>query len=240
MIPSIYRIHEEPETQRLADYRVTNPVYGIEVGDLSQRREMQRFLKTVAGRPEESGIERLACCEACAKPAYLRICLVIPASPKTITPILRARSAAMRICWCIFVRVDVAAAGRKPPDRWTSKRRPNISPATERTAAEAEREAVRLKKMEYFAGIPEAAPSAGYGPGGAKLRALVELKEALVVGMIRISSLDHDFFVFDPARQRITGRRSKNSFAVGDRVMVRVARVDSFRQRIDFAFLAKE
>ena len=68
----------------------------------------------------------------------------------------------------------------------------------------------------------------------------VELKEALVVGMIRISSLDHDFFVFDPARQRITGRRSKMSFVVGDRVVVRVARVDSFRQRIDFGLVAKE
>jgi len=73
-----------------------------------------------------------------------------------------------------------------------------------------------------------------------RMALLVELKEALVVGMIRISSLDHDFFVFDPARQRITGRRSKMSFAVGDRVIVQVARVDSFRQRIDFAFLAKE
>ena len=30
------------------------------------------------------------------------------------------------------------------------------------------------------------------------------------------------------------------SFAVGDRVVVRVARVDPFRQRIDFGFVAKE
>ncbi len=79
--------------------------------------------------------------------------------------------------------------------------------------------------MEYFAGLarkPHRLEGTildvrNYG-------LLVELKEALVVGMIRISSLNHDFFVFDPARQRITGRRSKMSFVVGDRVVVRVAR----------------
>jgi ribonuclease R len=112
---------------------------------------------------------------------------------------------------------------------------------TERTAADAEREAVRLKKMEYFAGLARK-PHRLQGTilDVRNYGLLVELKEALVVGMIRISSLDHDFFVFDPARQRITGRRSKLSFAVGDRVIVRVARVDSFRQRIDFGFVAKE
>jgi ribonuclease R len=112
---------------------------------------------------------------------------------------------------------------------------------TERIASDAEREAVRLKKMEYFAGIV----GKPHRLQGTILEVrnfglLVELKEALVVGMIRISSLEQDFFVFDPARQRITGRRSKMSFVVGDRVVVRVARVDSFRQRIDFSFVAKE
>jgi ribonuclease R len=95
--------------------------------------------------------------------------------------------------------------------------------------------------MEYFAGIV----GKPHRLQGTILEVrnfglLVELKEALVVGMIRISSLEQDFFVFDPARQRITGRRSKMSFVVGDRVVVRVARVDSFRQRIDFSFVAKE
>ncbi len=50
LIPSVYRIHEDPEAQRIAEYREQIRSYGIEVGDLSQRREMQRFLKTIVGR----------------------------------------------------------------------------------------------------------------------------------------------------------------------------------------------
>jgi ribonuclease R len=112
---------------------------------------------------------------------------------------------------------------------------------TERVAADAEREAVRLKKLEFFAGLvrkPHRLDGTiidvrNYG-------LLVELKEALVVGLIHISSLDHDFFIFDQAHQRITGRRSKMSFVVGDRVVVRVAGVDPFKQQIDFDLITKQ
>ncbi len=57
LIPSVYRIHEEPDAQRLADYRDQIRSYGIEVGDLSQRREMQRLLKMMVGRPEEGALK---------------------------------------------------------------------------------------------------------------------------------------------------------------------------------------
>ena len=56
-IPSVYRIHEEPDAQRLADYRDQIQSYGIQVGDLSNRREMQRFLKVLVGRPEEAALK---------------------------------------------------------------------------------------------------------------------------------------------------------------------------------------
>jgi ribonuclease R len=56
-IRSVYRVHEDPDPQRIAEYREQIRSYGIEVGDLSQRREMRRFLKTIVGRPEESALK---------------------------------------------------------------------------------------------------------------------------------------------------------------------------------------
>jgi ribonuclease R len=241
LIPSVYRIHEEPDAQRLADYRDQIRSYGIEVGDLSQRREMQRFLKMVVGRAEEAAL-KIGLLRSLRKAAYSPDALGHYGLAKTdythfTSPIRRYAD----------LLVHRAFAAMLPHRRGKPLRSGDLAStcehisATERTAADAEREAVRLKKMEYFAGLarkPHRLEGTildvrNYG-------LLVELKEALVVGMIRISSLNQDFFVFDPIRQRITGRRSKMSFAVGDRVVVRVARVDSFRQRIDFAFLAKE
>jgi ribonuclease R len=241
LIPSVYRIHEEPDAQRLLDYRDQIRSYGIEVGDLSQRREMQRFLKMVVGRPEEAAL-KIGLLRSLRRAAYSPDALGHYGLAKTdythfTSPIRRYAD----------LLVHRSFASMLPRHRGKPLRSVDLASTcehlsiTERTAADAEREAVRLKKMEYFAGLARK-PHRLQGTilDVRNYGLLVELKEALVVGMIRISSLDHDFFVFDPARQRITGRRSKLSFAVGDRVIVRVARVDSFRQRIDFGFVAKE
>jgi ribonuclease R len=241
LIPSVYRIHEEPDPQRLAEYREQIRSYGIDVGDLSQRREMQRFLKMVVGRPEEGAL-KIGLLRSLRKAAY---------SPDPIGHYGLAKSdythftSPIRRYADLLVHRSFAAmlphrSGKPPRSIDLASTCEHIS-TTERIAADAEREAVRLKKMEYFSGLARKphrlegtiVDVRNYG-------LLVELKEALVVGLIRISSLDHDFFVFDPVRQRITGRRSKMSFVVGDRVVVRVARVDVFKQRIDFGFVAKE
>jgi ribonuclease R len=241
LIPSVYRIHEEPDTQRLADYRAQIRSYGIEVGDLSQRREMQRFLKTVAGRPEESAL-KIGLLRSLRKAVY---------SPDPLGHFGLAKADYTHFTSPIRRYADLIVhrsfASMLPRRREKAPRSMDLKATcehisiTERIASDAEREAVRLKKMEYFAGIV----GKPHRLQGTILEVrnfglLVELKGALVVGMIRISSLEQDFFVFDPTRQRITGRRSKMSFVVGDRVVVRVARVDSFRQRIDFSFVAKE
>jgi hypothetical protein len=41
-------------------------------------------------------------------------------------------------------------------------------------------------------------------------------------------------------RQRITGRRSKMTFVVGDKVVVRIDRVDLLKQRLDFGFISRK
>jgi ribonuclease R len=95
--------------------------------------------------------------------------------------------------------------------------------------------------MEYFAGLVRKPHRLeGTVVDVRNFGLLVELQEALVVGLIRISSLDHDFFVYDPSRQRITGRRSKMTFVVGDKVVVRIDRVDLLKQRIDFGFVSRK
>jgi ribonuclease R len=239
-IPSVYRIHEDPDPQRIGEYREQIRSYGIEVGDLSQRSEMQRFLKTIVGRPEESAL-KIGLLRSLRKAVY---------SPDSIGHYGLAKadyahftSPIRRYADLLVHRAFAAMLSRrngKPPRSVDLASVCEHISTTERVAADAEREALRLKKLEYFAGLvrkPHRLDGTiidvrNYG-------LLVELKEALVVGLIHISSLDHDFFVFDQAHQRITGRRSKTSFVVGDRVVVRVAGVDPFKQQIDFDLITK-
>jgi ribonuclease R len=64
---------------------------------------------------------------------------------------------------------------------------------------------------------------------------MVELPDALVTGLVHVSSLMDDFYLFDPARRQLIGRRSRKRFSVGDELSVFVVRVDAFKRQVDFA-----
>src|SRR5947209_15763553 len=110
--------------------------------------------------------------------------------------------------------------------------------ATERTAAEAEIDAVRMKKLEFFEQqLRDRKPQVfraivtdvrNYG-------LVIELPDVVMSGLIHISSLTDDFYVFDAAQRRLTGRRSRKKFVVGNDLRVFVSRVDRFKRQIDFA-----
>jgi ribonuclease R len=56
-----------------------------------------------------------------------------------------------------------------------------------------------------------------------------------VTGLIHVSSLMDDFYLFDPGRRQLIGRRSRKRFSVGDELSVFVVRVDAFKRQVDFA-----
>jgi ribonuclease R len=109
---------------------------------------------------------------------------------------------------------------------------------TERNAADAEIEALRMKKLEFFQRqLDERHPQIfqasivdvrNYG-------LLVELPDALITGLVHVSSLTDDFYSFDPGQRRLVGKRSRKRFKVGDELSVFVVRVDAFKRQVDFA-----
>jgi ribonuclease R len=64
---------------------------------------------------------------------------------------------------------------------------------------------------------------------------LIELPEILLTGLVHISTLADDFYVFSPSQRRFVGQQRHRRFAVGDMLRVHVARVDQFKRQIDFA-----
>jgi len=108
---------------------------------------------------------------------------------------------------------------------------------TERTSSDAERDSTQLKKMEYFQ-----RQLASRKPD--ELRAIVvdvrsyglvvELPDCLVTGLIHVSSLPDDFYVFDSTRLSFVGRRSRKVYKIGNVLEVIVSRVDAYKRQIDF------
>ena len=53
-------------------------------------------------------------------------------------------------------------------------------------------------------------------------------------GLVHVSELDDDFYQFDAVRQRFVGKRRRKVYAIGDRIDVEVADVDTFKRQVDF------
>jgi ribonuclease R len=64
---------------------------------------------------------------------------------------------------------------------------------------------------------------------------LVELPDVLLTGLVHVSSLKDDFYVFNAAQRQLIGRQSRRRLSVGDQLKVFVARVDVFKRQVDFA-----
>src|SRR5438132_555060 len=56
-IATIYRVHEDPDPEKLGEYREFILSFGYKVGDLSHRKEVQRFLASIKGKPEEQALK---------------------------------------------------------------------------------------------------------------------------------------------------------------------------------------
>jgi ribonuclease R len=109
---------------------------------------------------------------------------------------------------------------------------------TERTAADAEIDAAQMKKLEFFQRQLDQRNPQIFRAAIVDVRnygLMVELPDALITGLVHVSSLMDDFYVFEPARRQLIGRRSRKRFSVGDELSVFVARVDAFKRQVDFA-----
>lgn len=108
----------------------------------------------------------------------------------------------------------------------------------ERRADEATRDVVEWLKCEYMldkvGGVFE-----GVVSSVAAFGLFVELKEIYVEGMLHIANLGNDYFNFDAARHRLISERTGAQFQLGDKITIRVARVDLDERHIDFELVNK-
>lgn len=104
---------------------------------------------------------------------------------------------------------------------------------TERRADEASRSVTMWLKCHYmqqhlgeeFVGVISAVTEFGL---------FVTLKDLYVDGMIHVSQLGDDFFMFDQASQSLVGQSRGQTFSLGDEVKVKVAGVNLEERKIDF------
>ena len=68
---------------------------------------------------------------------------------------------------------------------------------------------------------------------GAGFGLFVELQEIYADGLVHVSSLQNDYYHFDASGHRLIGDRTRRVYRLGDRIRVRIARVDLDERKVD-------
>src|SRR5262249_5957168 len=68
--PTIYRVHENPDPEKLAEFRELVLSHQYRVGDLTRRAELQRLLAVLRGKPEEQ-VMKIALLKSLKRARYL-------------------------------------------------------------------------------------------------------------------------------------------------------------------------
>jgi ribonuclease R len=236
-IPTIYRVHEDPDPEKLGEYREFILSFGYKVGDLTHRKEVQRFLASVRGKPEEQAL-KIGLLKSLKRARYAAQPLGHYGLAKA--NYLHFTSPIRRYADLVVHRTlaELHSPRRSKIDVGQLESLANHISDTERNAADAEIESVRLKKLQFFQQQLEARDPQVFRAAIVDVRnygLVVELPDAVVTGLVHVSALTDDFYRFDAAQRRLVGRGSNRRYAVGDEIRVYVARVDTFKQQIDFA-----
>ena len=241
-IPLLYRIHEEPELEKMLELQeFTAPLgYGFAGGaEESLPRALQELLAATAAAPEGRAIHQLVL-RSMKQARYAaenagHFGLAATRYCHFTSPIRRYPDLVVHRVLC---QVLESAAGIDSHQRqeWQKEFLPlgEALSRLERRATDAEREMVNLYKCRFMADkIGEEYD--GIVAGVQSYGLFVELDQWFVEGLVAIATLTDDFYEFDPLHQTLTGQRRRKIWRVGDPLRIKVLRVNPDWREIDFA-----
>lgn len=119
------------------------------------------------------------------------------------------------------------------------KRASSVATAREIEGDEAERAAIKARVCEF---MEQRIGEEYWGTisGILDFGFFVILDENLAEGLVHVSTLGKDYYTLDRTKTALFGTRTGTQFSVGDRVKVKVVRVDRMKREIDFMLLARE
>ncbi len=235
--PSIYRIHEPPEREKLHDFQRLLNTLSIECRkDSRGQMPLQSILRQVQDKNYAFLVNRILL-RSMKQAKYSALNkghfgLALTSYTHFTSPIRRYPDLI-----CHRVLKNIIEGSTPPyPEQELEKMSAHLSDR-ERVAMEAERELedrVRVLFMkervgEEYEGVISHITSYGF---------FVELFDVFVEGIVLLSSLYDDYYAFQEDKFRLVGRRTRKIYRIGDHVRVRIVMADVETNRLHFALVS--
>ncbi len=232
----VYRVHEVPDMEKIISLKeFLDPLgYGLKLsGQKISSVEINRMLARSIGSPEESMIHR-ATVRAMQKAIYStknigHFGLAFPHYTHFTSPIRRYPDL------MVHRLLEIYLAGKRPSAELLAEYSELAIHCSEqeRLAAEAERDSVKYKQVEYM-GDKIGQTYNGIISGLTDWGIYVEELETKAEGLVRLSDLKDDYYHFDEKRFAMVGERTKKRYRLGDLVKIKVKKADLSRKIIDY------
>jgi ribonuclease R len=242
--PFLYRIHEAPDPQKLVKLRQSLELIGLRFPrgfGTDDPRTLQHLLQAAEGKPTQPMVHMMVL-RSLKQAVYStthagHFGLASSCYTHFTSPIRRYPD--LIVHRLIKERLHHFTTDRQT--RWKpllAKIAPHAS-QRERVAVDAEREYLDVQKVrlmephvgESFSGVISSVTAFGI---------FVQLKEFFVEGLVHISNLQGDYYLFDEVRLQLRGKRTGRIFQMGQSVRIQLAAANPVKRQLDFDLLPSD
>lgn len=237
-LPFLYRTHDNPDPEKMKQLGTFIHNFGyfirLQQGEIHPK-ELQKLLDKIEGTPEEVLLSRLTL-RSMKQAKYTTLCsghfgLAARYYTHFTSPIRRYPDLQIHR---IIKESLKGGLGDKRAGHYEAIL-PGVAMQTsalERRAEEAERETDKLKKCEYMSRFI-GQEFDGVISGVTNWGLYVELPNT-VEGLVRISELRDDYYIFDEQHYELVGEMTRKTFKLGQPIRVQVASTDRLLRTVDF------